>query len=266
MRTIFAALKLILFSISTVFCYLLGILGSLLSLLGFKGRFWTTFSLKIWGKLSCFILGIKVSVKGTAPVPPFFLVSNHLSYVDIMMLLSQVRGVFVAKNEVSNWPLFGFMTKTLGMIFINREKRTDVKRVNDLISKNITPNQGVLLFPESTTSEGTQILPFKSALLAYPATKNFAVHYATVYYETPKNEIHACDSVCWWGDIDFLTHFFRLLKLKRIYGTIHFGDFPVIENDRKLLATKLYQNVSSQFKQVISKQDFDKRNQSKTKS
>lgn len=259
MRTFVAVIKLILFVLTTLLCYLLGIVGVVLSVFGFDDRVWATYFLQLWGKSTCYILGIKVKIEGNPPKPPFFLVANHLSYVDVMVLLSTVRGVFVAKSEVSSWPLFGFMTRTLGMIFINRAKRTDVRRVNNLIAKNITPSQGVLVFPESTTSEGTRVLPFKSSLLAYPAQINMPVHYAILHYSTPEDELHACDSICWWGDIPFFTHFVRLLKIKGGDATVTFGKDPIIESDRKQLSDKLYQSVNSQFKKVISISEFEER-------
>ncbi len=251
-------IKLLLIMLVTVFCYLLVLPGYVFSLIGLKGRAWSTYFLSLWGALMCKVIRLEITVHGTPPKPPFFFVSNHLSYVDIMMLISKLRCVFVAKNDVLSWPLFGFMTRTVGMLFVNRNKRSDVKRVNKLISDNITEEQGILLFPESTTSGGFKVLPFKASLLVYPAENNIPVHYSTIRYETPEGEINASDSVCWWGDVTFLSHFTDLLKLKKIYGTITFGDEPILNNDRKLLAEHLYRKVSEGFVPIIEQSEHAK--------
>jgi len=131
-----------------------------------------------------------------------------------------------------------------------------VKRVNNLISDNLNQSQGILLFPESTTSAGIEVLPFKASLLAFPSEQEVPVHYATITYETTESDPHASDSVCWWGDITFPSHLFELLKLKRIKGTIKFGDEPILKSNRKQLAEVLHEKVHSQFIPVIDKKEY----------
>lgn len=256
MRKVRAVFKLIAFILVTVISYLLVLIGVIADYLGLRGRRWSTYFLSFWGKWTCRIMGLKIQVHGEAPKPPFFFISNHLSYVDIMMLISKLRCVFVAKSEVMSWPIFGFMTKTVGMLFVNRSKKTDVKRVNDLIRKNISKDQGVLLFPEGTTSAGVEVLPFKASLLAYPAQEPIPVHFASISYQTPEDEVHAHKSVCWWGDSPFLPHFLSLLQLKSIEGTITFCEKPILNTDRKQLATELHEKVSEHFTSVIDADEF----------
>lgn len=258
MRLITALFRLSLILIATVFFYLLIITGIPLSVIGLKSARWRAFFLQKWGAVMCMIIGLSVEVKGTPPKPPYFMVSNHLSYVDIFMLIAKTKSVFVAKSEVLSWPLFGFMSKTVGMLFVDRSKRTDVKRVNELISERINESQGILLFPEGTTTSGAEILPFKASLLAYPATLNMPVHYATLSYKTPVDEIHASESVCWWRDITFASHLIELLKLRKIYGTITFGDEPISNNNRKELANDLYEKSKEQFIPVIENLEYAK--------
>ncbi len=258
MRLITAFFKLFLILISTVFFYLLIIMGIPLSVFGLNNTRWRAFFLSKWGAVMCLIIGLRVEVKGTPPEPPYFMVSNHLSYTDIFMLISKTKSVFIAKSEVLSWPMFGFMSKTVGMLFVDRSKRTDVKRVNELISERINESQGILLFPEGTTTSGAEIIPFKASLLAYPAELNMPVHYVTISYSTPSDEIHASESVCWWRDITFASHLIELLKLRKIYGTITFGDEPIRNNDRKELANDLYEKSKEQFIPVIDNFEYAK--------
>ncbi|WP_020403018.1 lysophospholipid acyltransferase family protein [Gracilimonas tropica] len=212
--------------------------------------------LRTWGQIACSILGINVEVQGQIPGPPFMLVSNHLSYLDIFVLFSQVRGLFVAKSDVKTWPLVGFIIRTCGILFIDRNRKRDITRVNTLISKNVNDHQGIIIFPEGTTSPGYEILPFKTSLLKYPVAINLPVSVATLSYSTPEGEKPAYESVCWWDDTSFLTHFFNFLKQKGCTAKVTFATHPVHDKDRKLLAQHIHQEMSLQFEPVISEADF----------
>jgi 1-acyl-sn-glycerol-3-phosphate acyltransferase len=251
MKSIFAFVKLLLVLLATAFFYLLIIIVLPFSILGVDSGKWRAFLLTKWGSTICKVIRLKIEVIGTPPEPPFFMVSNHLSYIDIFALVSKTKSVFIAKSEVLSWPVFGFMSKTVGMLFVDRNKRTDVKRVNRMISERINDTQGVLLFPEGTTTSGETIKPYKASLLAYPADLNMPVHFATITYSTPGSQPHASESVCWWREVTFLSHFIQLLKLNKIYGTITFGNEPIVNNDRKELANELYENSKRQFTPTI---------------
>lgn len=259
METIRASFKIFIFLISTLFFYALIMLVLFMSLFGVNYERLRGYILNIWGKCCCYILGIKLNIRGKAPAPEFFLVSNHLSYLDIFVLFSQVRGIFVAKSEVKTWPIIGFIIESSGILFINRERKRDIKRVNNLISRNVNKNQGVIIFPESRTSPGVNILPFRSSLLEYPATTMLPVTYAVISYSTPAGEEDACKTVCWWADEPFFFHFFNLLKKKQITANITFGDKTVASQDRKDLANQLKTCIQTDFIPVINPNNFNER-------
>ncbi|MEX0720846.1 MAG: lysophospholipid acyltransferase family protein [Balneolaceae bacterium] len=258
MKNIRALFKLIAFLGNTLFFYSLIMLVLFFSFLGISYEWWRGYLLNVWGRNCCTILGVNLMVKGKAPEPPFFLVSNHLSYIDVFVLFSQVRGLFVAKSDVKRWPLIGFITKTCGILFIDRSRKRDISRVNQLISKNINQNQGVIMFPESKTSPGVEILPFRSSLLEPPAAINLPVSYAIISYSTPKGEEDACKTICWWDDAPFLVHFFNLLKKDRFSAAITFGEETVASTDRKKLAMLLEKQIKSDFQPVIDPLKFAK--------
>lgn len=257
MKYLRAIIKLVSFLAVTLFMYsliMLSLLGKVFGLNYDKAR---GYLLRTWGRLSCRVIGIELEIVGNPPEPPFLLVSNHLSYVDIFVLFSQLRCLFVAKSDVKTWPLIGFIVKTCGILFIDRNRKRDVTRVNTLISKNITEDQGIILFPEGTTSPGLEILPFRTSLLEFPADRNFPVSYAALSYATKEeSDDPAYESVCWWTDIPFFNHFFELLKMKGFKAKIHFGSASIHDNDRKRLAEKLHQEVQHSFDPVIEKEDF----------
>lgn len=251
-----AVVKLLSFLFVTLFLYSLIMMALLTSILGLNYEKIRGYLLRFWGQCCCRIMGINIVVKGEVPEPPFLLVSNHLSYIDVFVLFSQLRCLFVAKSDVKAWPLIGFIIKTCGILFIDRNRKRDVTRVNELISRSINDNQGIILFPEGTTSPGMKVLPFRTSLLEYPASQNSPVSYVALMYQMPDSEISAYESICWWNDTPFFLHFFELLKSKGFTAKIHFGDKEIKEKDRKLLAEKLQKFVQDEFEPVIDSDTF----------
>ncbi|MGN8226575.1 lysophospholipid acyltransferase family protein [Gracilimonas sp. BCB1] len=255
-----AIIKLSGFLVSTLFFYFLIMLCLFASVVGVNYEKSRGYLLRSWGKVCCWIIGIKIEGKNKPPEPPFLLVSNHLSYIDIFVLFSQLRCLFVAKSDVKTWPLIGFIIRTCGILFIDRHRKRDITRVNKLISKNINTNQGIIIFPEGTTSPGYEILPFRSSLLKYPASREFPVSTVAVSYRTNREEAPAYDTICWWDDTPFFVHFFNLLKLKSFTAVVNFGSDQVMASDRKLLAERLKSDIEEQFVPVISENEFLKQN------
>jgi len=205
----------------------------------------------LWSVGMCTVLNIKVKTEGNTPQAPFFLVSNHISYIDIIPLYLNVKCTFVAKKEVRSWPVLGFMVKTMGVIFVDRSRKRDVTRVNEIMSRSLNKYQGMVLFPEGTTSNGESLLPFRPSLLDFPATKNIPVYYCTIHYKTAeeKGDPPAEKSVCFYGARDpFHTHVFKLAKNHRIDCEIRFCDTPIQSSDRKELAQELRAGMQRIFK------------------
>lgn len=208
---------------------------------------WRNLMVQAWARIVAVIIGMRIQARGAAPCEPSCLVSNHLSYLDIPLLLSQVGCVFVAKSELRSWPVLGFLMRSVGTVFVDRTNKKDVLRVNALIEKSIRQGCIVLLFPEGTTSAGNDVLPFKPSLLEYAAQTGLQVSFATIRYSTLEEDAPAHLSVCWWGDMSFAGHFFNLLKLRIIDASIEFGRTAVRHNDRKQLAQELRLHVKRLF-------------------
>jgi 1-acyl-sn-glycerol-3-phosphate acyltransferase len=208
---------------------------------------WRNFIVQTWARMVALIVNMKVHAVGRPPRPPFFLVSNHLSYIDIIAYFTQVHCIFIAKAELASWPLFGWLSKTANTVFIDRNNHKDIPRVNALIERAIHDSDGVIVFPESTSSKGSGILPFKSPLLEYAASNNFPVSYATIHYRTGAADPPAYLAVSWWGNMTFIPHFLDFLKLSRIDATITFSAATVQGDDRKSLAQELWRCLNAQF-------------------
>ncbi len=259
MRTIRLYSRLFGMGLVTLFDYLLLHLGNVILFLFWPlRRRWRNFMVSVWAKTLAKMMNMKVHVKGQPPQPPFFLVSNHLSYIDVIAYFTQVHCIFVAKAELADWPFFGLLAKSANTMFIDRTNKKDIPRVIGLIEQAIHESDGVIVFPESTSTKGDALLPFKSPLLEYAAEKNFPVSYATIHYRTGAIDPPAYLAVCWWGDMTFGGHFLDLLKLSKIEATITFGSATVKGDDRKTIAQELWRLANEQFVPTVEvKSDLD---------
>lgn len=208
---------------------------------------WRNLYMRTWSKGTARIFNIKFSVKGSPPEPPFILVSNHLSYIDILPMFINMKCTFVAKKEVESWPVLGYMVKKTGVIFVDRTVKRDVTRVNAKLAKSLNNHQGIVLFPEGTTSGGDVVLPFRSSLLNYPASGSIPVYYSAIQYRTSKDDPPADETVCFYGARDpFHKHVFKLAGNKKIECSVVYSQDSIVEEDRKELADQLHEKVEQQ--------------------
>ena len=209
-------------------------------------RKWRKLNFGGWAKMTSSILGMRVNVRNTPPAAPFLLVSNHLGYVDIIVLESLVDCAFIAKSELASWPIVGFISRTLNTIFIDRSRKRDILQAMERADQALSRGLGVVLFAEGTSTQGNTVIPFKSSLLEIAARRSTPVHYVTLSYQGPANEPSVAHKVSWWGDMTFFGHLFQLLQLPKFEANVVFGSKPIIENNRHVLAEKLWTAVSSQ--------------------
>lgn len=216
---------------------------------------WRMLVFRSWSRSVLPVLGVKVEVEGKPPKPPFLLVTNHLSYLDIPVIGSQVGAIFVAKSEISSWPGAGLMCRSVNTIFIDRNVRRDLPRVMRAIDREMGHGMGVVLFPEGTSSKGATLLPFRPSLLESAARSDTPVSYGTLSYHTQKDEPPAHLAVCWWGGMDFAPHALQFAQLRRVHAKIVFGDEPIHSHDRKELARDLRTAMLEHFEPVVDEEE-----------
>ncbi len=169
------------------------------------------------------------------------LVSNHLSYLDILVLVSLLPAVFVSKAEVRNWPVFGWCARMAGTLFIDRTRRSDVGRMTAEMKTILDAGQVVVLFPEGTSSSGRDVLPFRSSLLEPACGSQHPLTVSHVRYELEDGSVE--EDVCYWRDMTFLPHLVRLMTRKQIHAEVRFAPVTQRAADRKELALQLHAEV-----------------------
>lgn len=184
------------------------------------------------------IFGYSASVSGEVPRQGL-LMSNHLSYLDILAISAATPAVFVSKADVRRWPLFGWFAAIAGTVFVDRERRTQVGQVNQEIETALAAGALVVIFPEGTSTNGGSILPFRTSLLEPAARGRHEITVGWIHYELPAGDGDAGTEVCYWGDHSFFPHVMNLLGKKNIRATLRFGKFQRATDDRKELAGQL---------------------------
>ena len=213
--------------------------------------YWRQLIFELWSRGFIRIAGCDIEVIGTPPKPPFFLVANHLGYFDIPVVRSAAKGVYVAKHDIQEWLFLGRMIRNMGTIYVNRAHKRDIPRAGDEVIERLTTGEGVIIFPEGTSSKGETVLPFNSSFLAFAAKSDVPVSYVSISYRTPEGEPPPSDAICWWDDTPFLTHVLRLFSISRFTAILNFGVEPIVNPDRKQLASELRDRVKEHFIPMI---------------
>ncbi len=232
----------------TLVSYTLWLPGALVTLgSARRHQAWNNWIQRTWTRGLLRALGFAVEVRGVAPAKPFFMVANHLSYVDVLVFGSQLGATFISKAELGSWPVLGHLARITGTLFINRDSKRDAIRVLEEIDRAITRGAGVVLFPEGTSSRGDRVHPLRPALLHWAATRSFPVHTATVSYLSGDPRRPADLAICWWGDMEFAPHLTQLLAARRPRAVLSFHPTPVTGNDRRPLALALREQLMRNF-------------------
>jgi 1-acyl-sn-glycerol-3-phosphate acyltransferase len=248
MKYIRAVFRFVLFIVSTLGLYSFWFVGEVFIP---NKQMWRQVAFGSWARAFVRISGMNVEVVGALPRSPFFLVSNHLSYTDVPAIRSVLEGVFVAKGEMESWFLAGRIVKDMGTIFINRQNRRDIPRAGAKIIERLENGEGVIVFPEGTSTKGEMVLPFNSSFLEFAAQRDLPVSYASITYKTPNDSPNAVETVCWWDEKTFGEHLWQLFQVKKFTAVINFGSEPVHNPNRKELAKTLWTKVNENFIPVV---------------
>lgn len=210
-------------SLWVVFFFLVAIVHLWISILGLPNR-WKVISRlnRNYTLLLRLILNIKVTIagdEGQLERGGYVIIANHVSYVDGIVLGSIFPIVFVSKREVKKWPVVGQWNVLCGTIFINRQRKNEVGALVREMTRKLRQEANILLFPEGTSTNGEKMLPFQTVPLAAPLRSRSIIVPVTLAYKTiDEQPVTAAnrDSIYWYGDMEFVTHFWDLLGRRSV--------------------------------------------------
>ena len=181
-----------------------------------QGRPVTPHITQIVCKIAFWIMGLRRAVIGTPMRHRGAVVANHTSWLDIFSLNAAQRIYFVSKSEVASWPGIGWLAKATGTLFIERNPK-HARKQTEVFQHRLLDNHRLLFFPEGTSTDGLQVLPFKTTLFQSffaPELRDVIwVQPVTVLYTAPDGTDPRFYG--WWGDMSFGGHLLRTLASLR---------------------------------------------------
>ncbi len=213
---------------------------------------------QLFHRLACLISNIKITYHGTNaryqyPNTSILYASNHTSYLDIITLGSFLRGFFVAKSDIASWPVFGFLAKLQGTIFVER-RPSAAKGQKEVLLNYVRNGEHLLIFPEGTTTNGWEVYPFKSSLFGAFIDESIGkpaiIQPISITYTHLDGHIIQGDErdlISWYKpEHELIPHLWAFFKHKSLKVDITF--LPPIEvkkgDDRKDLAKRCFEEVN----------------------
>jgi 1-acyl-sn-glycerol-3-phosphate acyltransferase len=189
-------------------------------------------------------LAIELIVDGDPPARgPMLLVSNHISWADIVVLHAARHCRFVSKAEVQRWPIVGALATGAGTLYIERESRRDAMRVMHHMVERLTAGDVLAVFPEGTTGDGTTVLPFHANMLQSAISAHAQVQPVGLQFRDAATGAVSL-APCYIGDDTLLQSLWRTLKARNIQAIVTFGAPQVAAGrDRRTWAADLHRSV-----------------------
>lgn len=204
----------------------------------------------IFHTVLCAVIGIRIHENGErSKTAPLLILSNHASWLDILVIGAKTPVVFVAKSEVAKWPLFGWLARMQRTIFVERERRQTTGATAREIGDRMVSGDAVVLFAEGTSSDGIRVLPFRSALVgSVHHALGESTHHDKVMVQPMSiayvgfgglpvgRALHP--RVAWYGDVDLAPHLVGILTSGAVDVTVTWGEAIAYDMtaDRKQIA------------------------------
>lgn len=190
----------------------------------------------LFHRAACAVIGIRITQIGERTrESPALILSNHASWLDIIVLGAIAPVVFVAKSEVADWQLFGQLAKLQRTVFVERERRHKTGDAARAMGDRLLGGDAVVLFPEGTSSDGIRILPFRSALIG---SVHHAIGDSTHHERVTVQPVSLAyvryggvpvgralrDKVAWYGDVDLIPHLLGVFSSGAVDVTVSWGE------------------------------------------
>ena len=197
-----------------------------------------------WLKVFSSIMKLSVIREGELPKDGALLISNHISWLDIIVIGQYLPVYFVAKSDISSWPIIGYLSRQGGTIFIRRGNKKSIKETAEKMIWVLKQNSNIVAFPEGTTTSGNEVLSFHASLFQPALLTKSVIQPVVIQYDGAAK--HQAPFI---GEDDFVRHLIKMLCLDKVEVRLSF--LPVIKSlgkDRHTVCVeareKIYEKIS----------------------
>lgn len=204
--------------------------------------------IRLWSErlLNIFKLKLVVIGKENLTSAPALFAANHISWLDIHAINACKPIRFVAKSEVRSWPIFGWMAKQLGTVFIRRDSARHARQVVEQMAEALR-TESICIFPEGTSTNGAQVLPFRPNLFESALAAKCPIYPLSIRYISGRTGLRS-DSPAFIGDMGLLESMSRVIQDPGLVVEVHFlmpYDMPILgDSDRKQVAAYCQESIA----------------------
>ena len=208
--------------------------------------------LKNWSRQLLTIFNIGVQIEGRQPIRGeggYLVVANHVSWLDIFVLNAIHPSRFIAKSEVRDWPIIGWLSQRTGTVFIERALRQNAATINLRLSLLLGQGVSVGLFPEGTTTDGKQVGHFHSALIQPAIDARMKICPVALYYQNEAGE-HSSEA-SFIGDMTLIQSIWQLLRCSQLNALVVFTPaLSAATKNRRVLARAAQDAIANALQNV----------------
>jgi 1-acyl-sn-glycerol-3-phosphate acyltransferase len=197
-----------------------------------------------WCRRTLTVLGIEVRRSGTPNPGATLFVANHVSWIDILVMMSVRPMRFVSKADVRRWPVIGWLVACGGTLFIERTRRSDARRVVHLVAEALRAGDQIAMFPEGTTSDGHGVLPFHANLLQAAIATSVPVQAIALRFSDAREPVSA--AAAYIGDMTLMQSLWAVASASDL--TAHVVVLPALSPqgfERRALAERLRADIAT---------------------
>jgi 1-acyl-sn-glycerol-3-phosphate acyltransferase len=213
---------------------------------GLRGRPVSARTMAHWSRLLCRILNVRIVRQGAPPPGTGLLVANHISWLDIFCIAAVCPSFFLAKQEVAQWPVFGWLTRRAGTAFIQRGADKGAREAAEQLTWRLRQGDRMVLFPEGTSTPGRSVKRFHARLFQAAIHARCPVQAVALRYPARDEPGGINALVPFVGDDDFVSHLWRLLGEPSIPVELYFAEPLTAEGQsRDTLARLTHRQITA---------------------
>jgi lyso-ornithine lipid O-acyltransferase len=205
-------------------------------------------------RIGCHLFGIQIHRENPSRTAGHLIVGNHQGYLDPIAMSACVPAAYVTSRDMGEDPIFGPIIRAAGCIMVDRRNPRHAKDDLVILEKFLRRGLSVVLYPEGTSSDGTKILPFKTALMASAVQIQIPVLPIAMTFTaidrqriSPRNR----DWVCWYGDMTLLSHVWGMFCRHRIHIRFRYGNAVPPQKERRELAEMVRDQLCTLYQPII---------------